>query len=609
MRRRDFIARGVPAAVLVSYGGLPAFAPAHAGTIDAFGEQRNVADGHAFRYIGVPYPTDPVPAAIMPTLPNGADYNNHEWINTYDPVSEPNPAAPSQATRDVYVVNRFSGNATDNDQGDNAVGGTVYGTTDRPRVTLPEAGTFPAGTRIFVYGDNTPLPNSESNNRKVDYSQWGGQAETIRFNGTSGSPCWIIGVDRPRLRADNLQLVDSNHVIFDGIYLESANGASGDIEIETSNYVCFRNGGLYGEETSRGGNMFEPTGNSSNALTTFVVFYNNEVAYAGDYNEAPGGDKPNDFHGFRPQDWCRWLWCIGNEFHHLSGDACQVNNSNESSSDHAKRPHYVYFAGNVAYRLKENMFDAKNCYHAIVSQNFSRETEEDAMIVPNNSEGPLSSYHWAIANIITQSGSYGRGGGIRAANDLGNAYSAVIGNFIYDIDGVALQIANQTNGNVNKNYFVNNTVARCSTGFRINVWQPAGSGWNIDFHSNVIYNCDTDVTISDAGNGNIDVDFADNLMYNASRSSPRIDNRGDITNERRTLTNNPGFNNPSATTPDGFVPQSPASALDNTEEHPVYADFQNLYGIDIREDLLGNRRAQGGQWDIGAVEFTGVRPQ
>ena len=587
--------------MLATYVNLPPFA--NASNLPGVSAQDR-------RYIGIPLPTDRVPSAIMPTLPVGADFANHEWIDTYDPIHEPNPAAPAVVTANQYVVDKFHGSATDADEGDNSIGGVVYGTTAKPRLGLPRESTYPAGTRIFIYGDNSPLPTSKSTNRKFDYDQWQAKEYTITFNGISASPCWIIGIGNPRLAVEKITFLNCTHVLFDGIYLEKRDDALGRSKggwgaIRSSKYFTFRNGGQYGVESSTGGNALSISGSLGNT-SDFIVYYNNEMAYHGNFDVA-AGTKVTDYHGWRPLSWCRWLWCIDNNIHHIAGDACQVNNSNDLSTDHSRRPHYVYFAGNETYHLKENMFDAKNSYHCIVSENYSYETEEDAMIMPNNSEGPLTGYHWAIANRITQNGAWGTGGGIRGSGDQANNYTAVIGNFIYDLSRAGLSISNQTKGDNVKNYWVNNTVIRCGTGFRVNIWQPTSTGWEIDFQGNVIYDCGTEIDLDAIGGRTTVVTLRDNVLYDPSGSETII-NQNDITTETNTRYSDPRFNNPAGNVPADFVPQPGGSAIDGTSEHQVYQDFQNFYGLDIRQDILGSPRPRNGPWDIGAHAFVGVLP-
>jgi len=592
MRRRDFISRLVPASVLATYVNMPQMALASS-------PLNTRAPGR--RYIGIPLPTDPVPAAIMPTMPTGADFTNHEWINTYDPLTAAVPNAPSVVTANEYVVNKFHASATNSNEGDNSIDGIVHGTTDRPRLTIPSGSTFAAGTKIFIYGENSPLPTTKTTNRKVDYDSWQKKNTTLRFNGTSAAPCWIIGIGKPRLRTERLTILNSTHLLFDGVYLEkhSKRKKGGNTVIRSSNYLTFRNGGQYGFEVDDGGSAFTIVG-AKGATSDFIVYYNNEMAYHGDFDVPAGTKVKRDFHGWRPLSWCRWLWCLDNRIHHISADACQVNNSNDSSTDASKRPHYVYFAGNEVWRLKENMFDAKNSYHCIVSENYSHSTEESAMIMPNNSEGPLTGYHWAIANRITQSGARGTGSGIRGSGNEVDNYTAVIGNFIYDIPKAGLVIANQTTGDNVKNYFVNNTVVRCATGFSVNIWQPALNGWEVDFHGNIIYDCDTEIDLRSTGDTK--VNFRDNVLYDPSGSETIINER-DITSEGNTSNKDPRFIDPTGNDPAGFVPQPGGSAVNGTSEHQVFRDFQKFYGLDIRKDILGFVRAANGRWDIGALEF------
>ncbi|MGD9010008.1 MAG: hypothetical protein PVG41_18920, partial [Desulfobacteraceae bacterium] len=198
----------------------------------------------AFDYTGVPYPTEALPGIdgspstipLMPTLPEGAFYTAHDWYagnpDAYDPATIATPPPPATVTEGTYVVDKFHPHATDDVQDDNAVGDVVYGTTSRPRMTMPrnESGevVFGAGTRIFVYGDGTPRPTAWDANRKVDYDDWPGNWE---FNCTAAQPCWLVGIDEPRIEAYGVTLGDSEHFIMDSIILDKTDSIGASLDV------------------------------------------------------------------------------------------------------------------------------------------------------------------------------------------------------------------------------------------------------------------------------------------------------------------------------------------------------------------------------------------
>ena len=52
-----------------------------------------------------------------------------------------------------------------------------------------------------------------------------------------------------------------------------------------------------------------------------------------------------------------------------------------------------------------------------------------------------------------------------------------------------------------------------------------------------------------------------------------------------------------------FRLQADSPAINKTDEHDLYQQFYNTYGLDIRYDMDGANRPQGPAWDIGAYEY------
>jgi len=334
-----------------------------------------------YRKWGVPYITDALPGIsgssstipIMPTLPNGAYYTAHEWYgisSSEDPVLRVKPTVndptgwPSTENSLYMYVNKFdTGNATDTNN--------TYGYPNQPRLTIPN--TIPAGVKcIFVVGNNT-------DNQSYDYS-WNDEGTISGWQGTVATPNWVIGINNPNI-ARKLTWSNCKHIIIDGINVVwdgAANrGAQWDLATGTK-YFTIRNSGMYGilnntVGTSNGGAAFQISG-TSDATCDFVVMYNCEVAYHGGYALATG-EQPLDYHAFRPQFWCRYLWCIDSHLHHVSGDSMQAGNSYNTVNsagilfNPAGRSHFTWFAGNDCHDNFENAVDNKNSYHVIASKN------------------------------------------------------------------------------------------------------------------------------------------------------------------------------------------------------------------------------------------------
>ena len=595
MDRRDFIIRVLPASMMAALT-LP--------RVNLFAAL-TPAPGRAWAYIGVPYPTDALPGvsgssssmAIMPTLPSGAHYTAHDWYsgnpNSYDPCTIPAPSAPSSVTAGEYVVNKFHPNATDSDQGDNSLSGTVYGTTNRPRASLPSVMPASAGTKIFIYGDGTPRPTSATNNRKVDYNDW--KDIDWEFNGTAASPCWIIGIDNPRVECNETQINNSEHLIVDGIVFDTTVYYGSSFDLNGSRYITFRNSAQYSNNKN---GLFDVNDSQ------FVVYYNNECAYSG-YPFADYGYV--DRHGVRPLYGSRFTWFIDCHMHSLSGDAMQAGNSSNSLPQ-AESPHYVYFAGNHCHYCGENAVDNKNSYHVVISEchfhDFKSSYNPDggtAVILSNNDEGPWTGYHWIIGCTVTDCEN-----GIRDSSDQEGETNYIIGNVLYDISNSALYEQDSNLGADETVYWVNNTIHNCAYGYTRARQQKTYTSY---MEGNLFHNVTACVFASAGGSGVYD-DAADaqmhvhnNLMYGNASSTPTTgwaswSNNivGDSASE------NPLLVNPNS---QDFTLATGSPAIDAiATESVAYQHFQTMYGKDIRYDYLGNYRGST-NLNIGAVEGAG----
>lgn len=553
----------------------------------------------------------------MPTLPSGADFDDHEWVGTYDPRDVAVPTPNATVTANEYVVDAFYAGAnppTDADEGDNAITGTVYGIPSRPRLTPPaiNGAAQPAGTKIFIYGENTPLPTSVSTNRKVDYSTWGAKNYALEFNGTSANPCWIIGIDKPRILTDRAEINDSTHFIIDGIYFEGfTDGEGGGLELSRNNYMTIRNGGQYGSSTgSGGGNGLTITGQVGSEHK-FFLYHNNEMAYFGNHGNLPVsliGPKPDDFHGFRPLTYCYWTWCTSNHIHHIGADACQVQNSANVDPSEAQRPHYVYFAGNECHFLGENMFDAKNSYHCIVSENLGYDTDEAIILLPNDGEGNLCSHHFAIANNLHKlDADWGNQNNflIGMQGDHNGAFAAAIGNFLHDQAGPGINISFGDPTTPNRQNVVNNTFSRITTAVNVNQFQADPIVDHVtELQANLVLDCTTGFNIQAANSGDLTLNVIDNQFFGNTTNIDDTDVSGPyIDSETGTLTTDPNVVNSAGTVPANFAPVPASDAIDGTTEHSIYQAFEDLYGLDIRKDILGTTwLSTDTNINIGAVQ-------
>ena len=382
----------------------------------------------------------------------------------------------------------------------------------------------------------------------------------------------------------DLEINDSNHVIWDGVICDSLNtNRTGQLGLNNCKYFTFRNGAQYGSYVDYGASEF------SMEACEYVMHYNSEIAYCGQY-DVPGG---NDWHGFRPQYNNRWLWLIDSHIHHMNGDSSQVGNSNNPNTA-AQTSHYVWIGGGDAHNNQENAYDNKNGFHCVVSQCTVHDFDgagagganATGIIIAQDSEGPHSAYHWAIGNTV-----YNCGTGIRNSENGATAGSKtfIIGNHVYDCADVGIIEAHSSPDVAGiESYIIGNTV-RNITGNKcidINMWQTVNP---VDMYirRNIV---EGDITVSGAG-GIDQYEVVDNLVTGSIAGSPTVDT-GNI------LGQDPLFTNPVT---NDITLQNSSPAKDATTEDAVYQLFADMYGMDIKRDLLDTARPIN-TWDIGATE-------
>ncbi len=152
-------------------------------------------------------------------------------------------------------------------------------------------------------------------------------------------------------------------------------------------------------------------------------------------------------------------------------------------------------------------------------------------------------------------------------------------------------------------YILNNTCVRAPNGIRINQFQPSQASWLTEMQGNLIYDCGSEINIVDGGNGVGTINLTDTLIWDPDGPQAVDDPNGDIDTETNTIATDPNFNNPTGITPADFVPQVSSDAIDGTTEHVAFQDFEDLYGIDIRKDILGSTwLASDANINIGAIQ-------
>lgn len=505
-------------------------------------------------YPGIPYPTDALPTGIMPTLPEPGGQPG--W--PYDPIDIALPKAGVGGN--VWVVSA--------DGDDDSAGNGGQGSLDAPRRSMP-LGDLGPSAHMFVLGANSP-------HGTVDFDV--GEDDSWTCSGTEDAPCFIMGVDTPRI-GRRIDLIDSEHVVVDGLSFterpDDVDRRWGSFNIIDSRYITVRNVELRGDGTnSRGGSGMSISG------TEFLFSYRMRIHELGSWETNASG---LDVHGWRPAYGNRYLWLIDSELFHLQADGVQCGNSNNSNPQ-GETSHYVYIAGNEFYENYENAVDNKNSYHVIISSNeihdlFATEgmgANSTAVILSNNAEGPWTGYHWAINNHV-----YETGLAIRDSGSEAQEFNYAVGNVIHD---AAVAFQQQNNNQGREFWVVNNSVYDAESNY--DVFQP-GNGSTTVLEGNAFHGGEVD-TMSD-----IDSTLRNNLLFGVTVS-------GNWDTEEGNLDTDPLYADPASGDLTLSVGSPAIDAFD--QESPVYTTFESLYGLDIRVDPAGTDRPVGSAWDMGAYE-------
>lgn len=563
-----------------------------------------------WNYVGIPYVTDNVPSEIMPAIPDGADIAAFP----YDPCTVATPTFADGALQ--YYIDTVNGN-------DGSAGNSGRGSVALPRQTIPN---WTGGTWTIADGEQFFI---------TDNSTVGTDGEDIVLDvsGSSGTPCWIIGVGtgKPTIQTDKFFL-GGTHIIMDSLKW-SRNGSlrikfGNSTEDIAFSYGTIRNCEVDGQGASNsanaaiGASVLEGSGKTN----SFICIYNNVIHSFGDWDRAD--DQGTDHHAIQMTRGARYWWIVDNEIYHCEGDSIQVNTSNQNDATYINRPHYIYVAGNEMYENYEQALDAKNCFHLVVSGNDIHDfyntfvaSGETALLLCNDSEGWVSGYEWAINNTI-----YDAGRGIRLSGNTAltvddpeapvpvqtaGQRSYVIGNQLTNVDvGVLLDMrGNDPTGAMTRTWYeelwvVDNTIDSLDAGVQLNrTNSAAGETHAATATGNVIYNRGTSEDLDLGTSATLTNTVTHNVIYRSGGSvSLNVSDFDVYTNN--VLDSDPLF---TALGTDYSLTQS-SPAVDAGTLSPVYALFQSMYGIDITPDLNGDTRPQGASWDAGAYEYNAVTP-
>ncbi|MGH1342448.1 MAG: hypothetical protein ACRBN8_12890 [Nannocystales bacterium] len=504
-------------------------------------------------YPGIPYPTDDLPAGIMPTLPEP----NAQPGWPYDPITLELPRLGSGDN--VYVA------SVAGDDGTAGNGGN--GSVDAPRRTLP-TGDLGTSAHLYIIGDDSAYGT-------VDFDI--GDDDTWTCTGSVDAPCFIVGIGTPRI-GRRIALTNAEHVVVDGLsFVDTPSGDRpwGAFNINSSRYVTVRNTEIRGDgSSSSGGSAMSIQG------VEFLFSYRMRFHELGSWESNP---QDRDVHGWRPQYSNRYLWLIDSELFHLQGDGVQTGNSNNQGSQD-ETSHYIYIAGNEFYENYENSVDNKNSYHVVISGNeihdfFASEgvgANSTAMILSNNSEGPWTGYHWALGNHV-----YDSGLAIRDSGSETDELNFAIGNVVHNVSTAFLQANNDPGREF---WVVHNSVYGAQ--LNLDAFQP-GNGSSLTVEGNIFHGGEIDTL------GEIDSTLRNNILFGVEVS-------GSWDVEDGNLDQDPMFADPDS----GDLSLSEASpGIDVFDtESAVFGLFEDLYGLDIRTDIAGTSRPAGQGWDLGAIE-------
>lgn len=541
-----------------------------------------------YHLTGIPYPTDPVPSAIMPTVPTGADFDDHEWIGTYDPLTVVTPTPPaSTPVSGVYVVDAVSGSDS----------GNPNGSVASPRATAPT--TLSAGDQIFLIGDSaTPRNYSVS--------------AFSFFSCTSSSVCWIVGIDdtgaiqnenstdRPRFTTATLDL-DGDHLIIHGVQF-GAPGVQNKPQVElgdsaqtaSAGYITIRHSEWLGNDATQGnGSAVYHVGNVT-FPTIFTMVYSSKFTNLGD--EDLGSD--NDYHGFRPSRASYYNFAIANTFVGLGGDSTQVGVSGGWAA-WADNPHYTYFGGNTSSDHWENAVDIKASAHTIISHNTVTDVGQSAGsatgMLTNNNEGDNFDYSWFFNNDISVVSV-----GIRTAGDRNNQKQWLIGNWIHDTPAQAILVAefSTTTSGDNQHYVIHNTLTNCGAEGIGEGSFGGASGVEVFYRGNIVYDCGSP-HIEDLAPDSESAELVNNFTYNSDLSDDGVSTASFQTVTNNSLDTDPGFTNAAA---NDYTIASGGNAEAYATEDAVFGDFEAIYGIDPRWSINDANWASGATINAGAYQ-------
>ncbi|MBL3589884.1 MAG: right-handed parallel beta-helix repeat-containing protein [gamma proteobacterium endosymbiont of Lamellibrachia anaximandri] len=522
------------------------------------------------------------------------------------PVGIPAPSFGLNETHEMYQGQYYAaGDFTYRDAGDGPYShyidnsssactddGNEYGTAETPRCTVPN--TLPEGTVVEVHGG--PYLT-------------GGTIQ-ILGEGTPEKPVFLRGIS-PENRTLFAEGVDEFRVRGEYFILENMEITKTQIDLyrAPNHHISFRGNEIHGYTlaTETHSAMIALAGWNGNQEDN-IVFFNNEIHHAYKYDDPVYGvDHTKDNHGLVIGADTHHVWILNNHMHHNGGDSVQLRGTNLS---------HVYIGGNEMHDDVENAIDVKSSEHVIVSQNimhgYVSSFDSDGTVVVGGHEG--SKLTWFLFNEI-----YDGRVGLRV-NDGVPTTAYVIGNKMHHLLDRGFETRYTSDI-----YFIGNSISETPIGFEDN-----GSGTNTGIykiHNNIFYtnnDSSSQVIISsgkvDGGGTN---SFSHNLLYSPGgnvgvrwgdtvyQSSALLQSatgmgEGNIEADPHYTSLTAGDPNIMAINGTTFPGASKGTL--STDVAAVYQAFEDLYGIDIRQDYAGTSLPQGTGVEIGAYEISSPPP-
>jgi hypothetical protein len=521
-----------------------------------FGVEANV--GSERESVGMEEPAAPRPGVLGIPQPS---FGGHSPTEFFDQRNPDNESGERKRTADGSLYTHF----VDNSHAKSTDWSNTFGTTERPRKTLPR--DISAGSIVEIRGGPYETSDISLNGMR------GTKERPIFIHGDISKPLirHIDEGDAWTLRIENASYVNIENLHFDGSELpERSRKKPSAIMVDSSDHISLNSIEVsdYPNTPPRSYRGVMGVRNSE-----FVLLTNSEIHHNGEYPPS----YENGRHGFVVASGSKYIWIIGNSIHHNGEDGIHVirNGSRDKSV-----PEHVYIGGNRIFNNGENAIDIKQSKHVIVSgndmYNYSQAPRSDgsAVVINNN---PPNEKVWIMFNTIHDSTN-----GIRD-QVVGGGDAYLIANVIYNIDDTAII----SFGGPATHYCVDNTIYKVGrTGIE---YQGAGE---LHLSGNVVVQAArSPVRVAPRLSGEY---VGQTIVYYPKKSNSSSDRlRGDL----RIV--DPGFVDSKGL---DFRILPTGAAREATEEHEVYSLFYSLYSLDIRYDIVGTRRPEDTSWTAGAYQ-------